>query len=478
MKLVYKLFAAFLCTGLLTIILMVGIMQYFVTEYFSDYIAQSEMVRLSGVWEALKAEYRQHNGWDHIRNNRLLWDQIIREHQPEGSEDEPPAHTGPPPPGMPKYEDPSKPLPPAAPILTRRLTLYDNEQRFVLGRRELPHNQDIREIAIGGRTIGWLGLSRSRVLTNHLQLQFISEQTKARVLIGGSILIFIVIIAFALSRHLLRPIQQLTAGAHALAVRQFDTRVDVQSGDELGTLATHFNVMASTLERYEFTRRQWITDISHELRTPLAILRGEIDAILDGARDLRRENLESVHTEVMLLSKIIDDLHALTIIESDVLSMTKEPVDVVAVADNILAVFQFKFSDRGIEVQSDLAKNGEGIVMGDPDRLAQVFSNIYENSLRYTDPPGIVRIRSEKRSGSLLLCIEDSAPGVPDSALPFILDRLYRVDQSRSRKEGGSGLGMAIIKAIVDGHDGKITVSPSQLGGLRIEITLPLFKGG
>ena len=478
MKLVYKLFAAFLFTSMLIVALMAGIMQYFASEHFADYIAKAEMVRLTGIREVLKAEYRQNNGWDHIRNNRLLWDQIIREHQPEGSEDEPLAHTGPPPPGMPRYEDPSKPLPPSAPILTRRLTLYDDEQRFVIGRRELPHNQDIREIAIGGRTIGWLGLSRSRVLTNHLQLQFIFEQTKARVLIGGSILIFIAIIAFALSRHLLRPIQQLAAGAHALALRQFDTRLDVQSTDELGTLATHFNMMASTLERYEFMRRQWITDISHELRTPLTVLRGEIEVALDGVRDMRREKLESIHTEVMLLSKIIDDLHTVTIIESEALTMTKKPVDVVAIAANILGGFQFKFSDKGIEVQRDLTKNGEGIVMGDPDRMAQVFSNIYENSLRYTDPPGILRILSEKRSGSLLLCIEDSAPGVPDSAMPFIFDRLYRVDPSRSRKEGGSGLGMAIIKSIVDGHHGKITVSPSQLGGLRIEITLPLVKGG
>lgn len=478
MKLFYKFFTAFLFTSMLVVALSLGIMQYFVSEHFADYVAKREMERLTGIWEALKAEYRQNNGWDHIRKNRLLWDQIIRDHQPEGSEDEPPTHRGPPPPEMPRYEDPNRPLPPSAPFLSRRLTLYDEQKNFVIGRRSgLPQNQDLREIALGGRTVGWLGLSRKKILTDPLQLHFIYEQTRVFVLIGGGILIFAAIIAFALSRHLLRPIRQITAGAHALASRRFDTRVDVESADELGALAADFNKMATTLERYELMRRQWIADVSHELRTPLAVLRGEIEAVLDGVRDLRRETMESVHTEVMLLSKIIDDLHALTMIESETFTMPREPVNVLAIAANILRVFQPEFSERGIDLQSCLAANEKSTVMGDPDRLAQVFSNICENSLRYTDPPGKVRIRSEKRGDSLLLCIEDSAPGVPDSAIPFIFDRLYRVDRSRSRKKGGSGLGLAITKAIVDGHGGNITASHSQLGGLQIEITLPLVKG-
>jgi two-component system, OmpR family, sensor histidine kinase BaeS len=478
MKLVYKFFAALLCTSILIIALMIGIMQYFASEYFADYVAKTEMTRLTSIWDVLKAEYRRHNTWDHIRDNRLLWDQIIREHQPEDSEEEPLPHRGPPPAGMPRYEDPTKSLPPPAPLISRRLTLYDGQKRFVIGRSDLPENQGLREIVVEGRTVGWLGLSRKKILTDPLQLHFIYEQTRAFLLIGSGILIFAAVIAFVLSRHLLHPIQQIMAGAHALASRRFDTRIDVHSSDELGTLAADFNNTAATLERYEFMRRQWIADVSHELRTPLAVLRGEIEAILDGVRDMHRETLESVHAEVMLLSKIIDDLHTLTITESEALTMTKEPVDVLTIAANILKVFQPRFSERGIEVQNDMVMNGGGTVMGDPDRLAQVFSNIYENSLRYTDSPGKVHIYSEKRDDSLLLRVEDTAPGVSDSAIPFIFDRLYRVDRSRSRKKGGSGLGMAIIKAIVDGHGGKIKASSSQLGGLQIEIALPLVKNG
>ena len=475
MKLVYKLFAAFLFTSVLIVALMAGIMHYFASEHFANYVAEAEMVRLTGVCELLKAEYLRKNSWDNVRNNRELWDKFLRTYQSEDIDNEPPPRRAQPEAGMPRNGNFVR-LPPA-PLISRRLTLYDGQKRYVEGRLEVPQNQIIREISVDGKTVGWLGLSRKKNLTDPLQLHFIYEQTRAFALVGGGILILAALIAFALSRHLLRPIRQLTAGAHALASRRFDTRVDVHSADELGELASDFNKMATTLERYEFMRRQWIADVSHELRTPLAVLRGEIEAVLDGVRDMRRETLESVHTEVMLLSKIIDDLHALTIIESEALTMTKEPVNVLTIAANIINVFQPRLAERGIEVHNDLVPKEEGVIMGDPDRLAQVFSNICENSLRYTDSPGTIHVRGEKRGDSLLLIFEDSAPGVPDSAIPFIFDRLYRVDRSRSRKKGGSGLGMAITKAIVDGHSGKITASPSRLGGLQIEITFSLIKG-
>jgi len=478
MKLVYKLFAAFLFTSLLIVALMAGIMHYFASEHFADYVAREEMARLSGIYEVLKADYQRHNNWENIRNNRLLWDQILREHQPEGSEDEPPPRPAPPEAGLNRDGKPVSAQPRPAPLIARRLTLYDAHKRFVEGRREVPQNQIVRAIDVDGQTVGWLGLSRKKDLTDPLQLHFIYEQTRAFVWVAGGILFFAALLAFALSRHLLRPIRQLTAGAHALASRRFDTRVDVHSADELGSLAADFNKMANTLERYEFMRRQWIADVSHELRTPLAVLRGEIEAVLDGVRDMRRETLESAHTEVLLLSKIIDDLHALTIIESESLAMTRERVDVVGGAAGIIKVFEPRFAEGGIEVQNNLAVNEVCDVMGDADRLAQVFSNLCENTLRYTDTPGKMRIRSEKKGNAVLLVIEDSAPGVPDSAIPFIFDRLYRVDRSRSRKKGGSGLGMAITKAIIDAHGGTITASSSSLGGLKIEITLPLVQEG
>jgi two-component system, OmpR family, sensor histidine kinase BaeS len=477
MKLVYKLFAIIIITGMPIFFLTVGGMYYFTSKHFANYVAKEEVESLTSICEALQVEYRQHNSWDYIRENRLLWDQIIYERQAQNNDDLP-RRSRTPSKGMPKYEDPTKPLPPPAPILARRLTLYDGQKGIVLSWTDNPQDQDFREIVVGGSTVGWLGLARSKSLKTPLQLHFILEQIQTLVFISVSILILAAFTAFVLSRHLLEPIQRLAAAAHALAFRHFETRVAVNSSDELGALSEDFNTMAITLERHEYMHRQWIADISHELRTPLTVLRGEIEAVLDGLHDMKRKTMECMYYEVMLLLKLINDLHTLTIIESEALTINKEQVDVFALTDSVLTLFHTRFSEKGIEVQGSLSTSGMGITMGDPDRLAQVFINLFENSLQYTDSPGKICIRGERKDGFLSICIEDSAPSVPASALPLIFDRLYRTDHSRSRKKGGSGLGLSIAKAIVESHNGKITASLSPLGGLQIDITFPLVIDG
>jgi two-component system sensor histidine kinase BaeS len=287
------------------------------------------------------------------------------------------------------------------------------------------------------------------------------------------VLVLAALASFILSRHLLRPVEQLAKGAHALASRNFDTRIQVSSGDELGQLAHDFNRMAQTLERYEHMRKQWISDISHELRTPIAILQGEIEAILDGVREMSPETLESIHAEVMLLGKLIGDLHELSIAETGELSFVEEPVHVLQILANSVKIFESRFIQKGITVQLELGQDMDMTVNGDPDRMAQVFSNILENSLRYTTSPGKFRIWQEQRGQFVHLNLEDSEPGVADDSLEHLFDRLYRTDPSRSRKNGGSGLGLAISKSIIELSGGQIHASHSPLGGVRIEIILP-----
>jgi two-component system sensor histidine kinase BaeS len=472
-KLIYKLFTAFLLTSLMIIALMVGIMQYFASHHFADYVANVEMERLTDVIDILKIEYQKQQGWRHLQQNNVLWEQMLRSRQSIADRDAPPPFS-PPTDIAVKRGLSADPMPPPLPL--HMISLYDGQKRFIMGRPDIPQNQIFREIRLDGKTVGWLGLSKPVNMRGPLELNFIYQQTRAFILVGCGILNLAASVAFLFSRHLLRPIRQLMFGAHALASRQFDTRVDVHSSDELGDLAADFNKMAITLERYEYMRQQWISDISHELRTPLAILRGEIEAVLDGVRDVGKATLDSLHAEVMRLTKIVNDLHTLTVIDSEALTMAKEPVKIISVMDDMIRVFQPRFSRNGIDVYNEPAQNMEVTVEGDPDRLAQVFSNIFENSLRYTDMPGTVRIRYGQTGSTLRFDIEDSAPGIPDSAMPFIFDRLYRVDRSRSRKEGGSGLGLAISKAIVEAHGGRITAGHSQLGGIRIEIIFPVIK--
>ena len=214
--------------------------------------------------------------------------------------------------------------------------------------------------------------------------------------------------------------------------------------------------------------------IAHELRAPLSILRGEIEALQDGIREASSQRLESLHDEVVHISKIVSNLHDLSLAESAALHVKRYPVNLVFVVRSCLYKFQGIFARRGIVIVDELGDTETLTIPGDKDRLTQVFSNILENTLRYTDSPGCLTVRQICATGSVLLLFADTKPTVPTEALDHLFDRLYRVDKSRSRAHGGSGLGLSICKTIIEAHDGTITAQHAATGGLQIEIMLPL----
>ena len=482
MKLVHKLFATSMLTSIIIVLVLVVIMPYLASRDFANYLTKVQMERLEDLIGLLKVEYVSHHGWDQLKHDPRLWERIVAMSQKKADFFPPfsPPHDN----NMHGDErgfDKMGPAPlqlPAIPYpqILHRLTLFDEQKQIVAGMPFPSNGLELVEIISDSKTIGWLGFRRPNLSEDPLRIHFVSQQIKRLIFVGFGILILAALAAFLLSRHLLQPIQQLSHGAHALASRRFETRIDARSSDELGELADDFNKMANTLERYEYMRRQWISDISHELRTPLAVLRGEVEAVLDGVRDMRKETLESIHTEVLLLTKIVNDLHSLTIIESETMTMEKKPVDILRIAVDVLGAFQNRFSENEIEIIDELPHNSHLNVMGDAERLAQVFTNIFENTLRYTDPPGKMRIQHVVNKDFLSIIIEDSAPGVADSALPFIFERLYRVDSSRTRTKGGSGLGLAICQAIIENSGGRITATNSSLGGLQIKIMFPIAR--
>ena len=319
-----------------------------------------------------------------------------------------------------------------------------------------------------------MGLRKRELRANPLAAGFLKQQSQMFYVIGGAILVLAAIVSFILSRHLLAPVRKLTAGTQALATRKFDTRIAVQSKDELGQLAADFNTMADTLETTERMRQQWISDIAHELRTPLSILLGEIEALKDGVREVNDDTLESLKSEARHLSKIVNDLHELSQADAGALAIKKERIDPVAVLEETLGHFEQGFVENQIAISKDLTRQPPVSVIGDADRLKQLFSNLLENTLRYADAPGTLSIGMKLSANRLVFYFEDSGPGVPDEALKRLFDRLYRVDRSRSRSRGGSGLGLSICKSIADALGGEIRAVKGKSGGLRIEVELPL----
>jgi two-component system sensor histidine kinase BaeS len=498
LKLAYKIFAAFLLTCFMVVVLMIGGMRYIVSRNFADYVNQTALDRLDALVDALSAEYQRNQGWQHLKDRPDLWRDILRSVAPWREfdrrllpqTDEP---VGPPVPGThavheenpPEAEDSGLPLEKSAARLRRRLprglSLFDDQKRHIAGwpLRGTPDSYSLREITDNDRIVGWLGLYKRESLSNPLVVSFIKAQSLAFYTIGGGILLLAAIVSFLLSKHLLAPIRQLTAGTRALTAFEFDAKIDVRSKDELGQLAADFNRMADTLKNFENMRRQWIADISHELRTPLAILKGEIEALQDGVRHPTEDNLTSLQSEVNHLSKLVEDLHLLSLADTKNLLTRKEDIAPFDILQQVITHYKSRLASRKIDVHLELKTGSSAVTLkGDADRLAQLFINLLENTLRYTDSPGVLKIKALRTDSRLTISFEDSGPGVPPEAIDRLFDRLYRVDTSRSRELGGSGLGLAICKQIVEAHGGTIQAANAMSGGLQIRIELPHHSAG
>jgi len=266
----------------------------------------------------------------------------------------------------------------------------------------------------------------------------------------------------------------MAAATHDIASGKYATRVPVSSSNELGQLARDFNAMALTLEKHEKERRQWVADISHELRTPVAVLRGEIEALLDGVRSITPETIRSLHAEALRLGRLVDDLYQLSLSDIGALTYRKENLDLGKTLRDSMESFRAEFGRKGIAISANLLRETGFTVFADRERLNQLFANLFENSLRYTDAGGKLVIDLFLSEGRVVLEFQDSAPGVPKHELHRLFERLYRVEGSRSRASGGAGLGLAICRNIVEAHEGTISAHPSSLGGLLIRVTLPV----
>jgi len=266
----------------------------------------------------------------------------------------------------------------------------------------------------------------------------------------------------------------MAAATRELTSGKYSVRVPVSSSDELGQLARDFNAMALTLEKNEKARRQWVADISHELRTPLSVLRGEIEALIEGVRTVTPDAVRSLHAETLRLSRLVDDLYQLALSDLGALTYRKENFDIAEILREAIEPYKAEFSGKSIALDTDIAQGLKPFVFADAERMNQLFSNLLDNSLKYTDPGGKLVIRLTCNDGLAIADFEDSAPGVAGPEMENLFERLYRVEGSRNRSSGGAGLGLAICRNIVEAHAGTISANPSPLGGVLMRVTLPV----
>ncbi|WP_198435654.1 ATP-binding protein [Moritella sp. F3] len=353
----------------------------------------------------------------------------------------------------------------------QRVSLLNKAKLSLIGR--FKDNYNTKAIMLDGEIIGYIALPPSKALTDEFDIAFVAEnnQNIAAIIIGVFVLTFMITVP--LSRHFVLPITKLKKAVVKLNKGELKTRLDVVGRDELATLARNFNDLAATLEQNEDSRKRWLADISHELRTPLAIVKGEIEAMEDGIRPLNKAGLLSLSEEVAHLQKLINDLNELTNAEIGALRYQKKALDLTQLVSQNLGRHQTILADKGLLINAQFGDT-PAIVWADETRINQLLDNLLSNCLKYTDAPGEVFVALIKHKQSAEIIIEDTIPAVPDSALAKLFEHLYRVESSRNRKTGGSGLGLALCKNIVHAHQGSIQAFSSQQGGLGIRITLPL----
>jgi two-component system sensor histidine kinase BaeS len=432
---------------------------------FIQYLKRADEVRLDLMIERLAEGYARERNWSWIANDRERWIDMSRDalgltRQGEAGEERAAARP-------PRRDTPL--------TLDPRLMLFDADRRQLIGRSELAPRAVLKPIAVQGTAVGYLGYVPRPEVIESIERVYVQRQRVAFGVIAIGMLAASLLLAAGLAYWLTRRIRALATATNALIRGDYAVTLDVPGNDELARLAANVRTLAQTLDAARQSRQQWIADISHELRTPLSVLRAEIESLQDGVRPLDQAAVGSLYNETQRLARLVEDLHTLSLSDLGALSYRKEPLDVAEVLSEAVEAQQHAIEDSGLKL--DLKLQPGAMVLADAARLTQVFANLLQNSLRYTDAPGTIGVRLRRDGGSIVIEWEDTSPGVPADDLARLTDRLFRVEGSRSRDGGGSGLGLAIARAIVEGHAGALTARASALGGLCIEIVLPAIDG-
>ncbi len=350
-------------------------------------------------------------------------------------------------------------------------TMAGNMQKqhagFVGGYTEKNYQLTVNGNVAGNVTIGYYG---PYFYTDN-DINYLNTLNKLLLLSAAIACVLSLILGYFMAKRLTDPISRVIKTAEQISESNFNVRVnEVSSTTEIVELTSAINTLAEGLGTQEALRKRLTADVAHELRTPIANLQSHLEAMIDGIWEPDAERLKSCHEETIRLSKIVGDLGTLARYDGENVSLNKEQFDISELIKSSVLSFEKELRNKNITLTIDMQ---EQYLKADKDKITQVMVNIISNALKYTPEWGSVEIATAGGNDEVTISIKDNGMGISKQDLPYIFERFYRADKSRSRGTGGSGIGLAIVKSLVEAHGGTISVKSEPGLGSEFVIVLP-----
>jgi two-component system sensor histidine kinase BaeS len=311
------------------------------------------------------------------------------------------------------------------------------------------------------------------------ETEFINSVHSSLWIAGGIAVAIAAAIALIFSRQITAPLRRLSVAASRVARGDLSPRVTPSSTDEVGSLTNTFNGMVESLEKNQEMRRKLMGDLAHEMGTPLAVIQSNLEGMLDGVVEPSATNISSLHQESLLLSRLVKDLRTLSQVEAGKLNLSPAPGDIGALVSSIVMATESEARKKNVSLSMQIQPNLPKAMM-DTDRVSQVVVNLLSNALRYTSEGDAIEVAVATKKGSgtpnqyLLVSVSDTGQGISEEELPHIFDRYYQGSQPKEKRSGGSGIGLTVVKELVEAHKGKVWVESAPRKGSTFFLTLPV----
>ncbi|OGO18692.1 MAG: hypothetical protein A2Z14_19155 [Chloroflexi bacterium RBG_16_48_8] len=346
----------------------------------------------------------------------------------------------------------------------------------------IPRSFDRHMASMGSMMTGMMGNGEMGMdLNADLFTNFRAAVNESLLLATGAAIVAALVVSILVSRRVVAPVHEMMLASQRVADGRYDERVkvpgssDIDEMDELAGLAISFNQMADKLEKTEKMRRNLIADVMHELRTPLSAIKASMEGLIDGVLSPDETIYQMIYREADRLQRLVSDLQELSRVEAGAYQLDLRSIGMGDLVEAVVARLDQQFKEKGVQLHVEIPLTGLPNVTVDEDRIGQVFINLVGNALQYTPAGGEVRIRAFLDERKIHVAITDLGLGIPAEHLPHIFTRFYRVDKSRSRVGGGSGIGLTITKYLVEAHGGKVWAESQGINkGSTFHFTLPI----